>query len=144
MKADQKTQTEVTQAVKGMFEAYKKKDLQGVLSFWAPDPDIVVIGSGSDEKSTGIGQFIEQLKRDWMQAEVSTISFKDYLVSSAGIVAWFSAEINFHGNIENNEFDLAGRLTGIMEKRDGKWLWAQMHFSTPNIEQVQGDSWPKH
>ena len=48
MKADQQTQTEVTQAFKGMFDAYKKRDLPGVLSFWAPDPDIIAIGSGGD------------------------------------------------------------------------------------------------
>ena len=34
MKADQKTQSEVTQSLKGMFEAYKKRDLEGVLWFW--------------------------------------------------------------------------------------------------------------
>ena len=144
MKADPKTQNEVTQTLKGMFVSYKKKDLEGVLSFWAPDPDIVVIGSGFDEKSVGIDQFIEHLKRDWSQAEVLTISFKDYTVSAAGPVAWFSADINFHCTIDEQEVDLPGRLTGIMEKRNERWLWVQMHFSTPNIEQVQGKSWPKH
>jgi hypothetical protein len=34
MNADQKTMAEVTQTLKGMFEAYKKKDLSGVLSYW--------------------------------------------------------------------------------------------------------------
>lgn len=143
MKADQQTQTEVTQAFKGMFEACKKRDLQGVLSFWAPDPDIVVIGSGEDEKGIGIPQFTESLKRDWAQGEVLSIGVKNFAVSAAGMVAWFSADINLHVKVAEGELDMPLRLTGVMEKRYGRWLWVQMHLSTPSCEQEPGQSWPK-
>ena len=143
MKADQRTQTEVTQTLKGMFEAYKRKDLQGVLSFWAPDSDIVVIGSGADEKGVGVAQFTESLKRDWAQADITVIGVKDFAVSAAGTAAWFSSELSFHGTIEGKEFDLPGRLTGVMERRGGKWLWVQMHFSMASSKQESGQSWPK-
>ncbi len=142
MKADPKTQSEITQTLKGMFEAYKKKDLRGVLSFWTPDPDVVIIGSGYDEKGVGLTQFTDSLKRDWAQADITAIGFKDFTVSSAGVVAWLSADMNFHGITEGKEFDLPGRLTGVMEKRNGIWLWTQMHFSTPNSQEL-GQSWPK-
>ena len=132
MKADQQTQTEVTQAFKGMFDAYKKRDLPGVLSFWAPDPDIIAIGSGGDEKSLGVAQFSEQLKRDWAQGEVQSIGVKNFVVSAAATVAWLSADINFHGKTASGEFDLSVRLTGVMEKRYGRWLWVQMHLSKPS------------
>jgi ketosteroid isomerase-like protein len=143
MKADQQTQTEVTQAFKGMFEAYKKKDLQGVLSFWAPDPDIVALGSGEDEKGVGVAQFTESLIRDWAQGEVSSIGVKNFMISAAASVAWLSADINFHGKAAEGTFDLPLRLTGVMEKRYGRWLWVQMHLSTPNSNQEKGQSWPK-
>ncbi|MGD6806403.1 MAG: nuclear transport factor 2 family protein [Candidatus Bathyarchaeia archaeon] len=143
MKADQQTQTEVTQVFKGMFEAYKKQDLQGVLSFWAPDPDITIIGSGGDEKSIGAAQFSEQLKRDWAQGTVQSIGVKNFAISSAGSVAWLSADITFHGKTSDGEFDLPVRLTGVMEKRYGRWMWVQMHISSPNSGQGQGQSWPK-
>ncbi len=143
MKADQKTQTEVTQTLKGMFEAYKKKDLRGVLSYWAPDPDITIIGSGLDEKGVGVNALSQSLNRDWAQADITAIGFKDYTVSAAGDVAWLSAGINFHGIQQGKDFDLPGRLTGVMEKRNGIWLWTQMHFSVPSDEQATGQSWPK-
>jgi ketosteroid isomerase-like protein len=143
MKADQQTQTEVTQVFKGMFEAYKKRDLQGVLSFWAPDPDITVVGSGGDEKSIGATQFGEQLKRDWAQGEIQSIGVKSFAVSAAAPVAWLSADINFHGKTATGEFDLPVRLTGVMENRYGRWLWVQMHISTPSRAQEKGQSWPK-
>jgi len=143
MKADQQTQTEVTQVFKGMFEAYKKRDLSGVLSFWAPDPDITVIGSGVDEKSIGTVQFSEQLKRDWAQGEVQSIGVKNFIASAAGSVAWVTADVTFHRKTNSGEFDLPVRLTGVMEKRYGRWMWVQMHISTPNSARGQGQSWPK-
>ncbi len=143
MKADEITQTEVTQTLKGMFSAYKKRDLKAVLSFWAPDSDVVIIGSGADEKSVGRKEFSESLKRDFSQAEITGIDFKNFAVSSAGLVAWFSTDMTFRGITDGSEFSLPGRLTGVMENRDGKWLWVQMHFSVPSSGQSQGQSSPK-
>ncbi len=143
MRADPKTQAEVTQAFKGMFEAYKKQDLPATLSFWAPDSDVFALGSGADEKGLGLTQLTESLKRDWAQGTVLSIGVKDFLVSAAGYVAWFSADITFHGKVGEGKFDLATRLTGVIEKRNGKWLWVQMHLSVPSSTQEPGRSWPK-
>jgi ketosteroid isomerase-like protein len=142
MNADQKTLAEVTQTLKGMFEAYKKKDLSGVLSYWATDPDIVIIGSGEDEKAVGIGKYVEGLLRDWAQADVTAIGVKNFVVSAAGVVAWFAADFTFNFKVQGKEAALPGRLTGVMEKRNGKWLWVQMHYSTPSAVQEKGQSWP--
>jgi ketosteroid isomerase-like protein len=142
MKADSKTQSEVLLSFKGMFEAYKKKDLQATLSFWAPDPDIVVIGTGEDEKGMGITYLTESLRRDWAQGEVQSIGVKNFSVSATGTVAWISADVSFHGKAGEAEFDLPMRLTGVMEKRNGRWLWVQMHLSTPSSGQEHGQSWP--
>ncbi|MFA5572334.1 MAG: nuclear transport factor 2 family protein [Crenarchaeota archaeon] len=140
MKADQITQLEVTQSLKGMFEAYKKKDFKGVISFWAPDSDATMIGSGKDEKNIGFNQFKISLKRDWAQADITSIGVKDFRVSAAGVVAWFSADLTFNFKTDDKEVSLPGRLTGVMEKRNNKWLWVQMHYSTPNSKQEQGRS----
>lgn len=143
MKADQTIQAEVTQSFKAMFESYKKKDLQGVLNCWATDLDVVVIGSGPDEKSMGIGKFVESLMRDWAQAEITGIGVKDFNVSAAGTVAWFSSDLTFSIKVGSKAQEMLGRLTGVMEKRNGKYLWIQMHYSVPNIDQKPGQSWGK-
>jgi ketosteroid isomerase-like protein len=142
LKADAKTQSEVIQSFKGMFEAYKKKDLQATLSFWASDPDIVVIGTGEDEKGTGLTYLTESLKRDWMQGEVQSIGVKNFSVSAEGSVAWLSADVTFDYKVAEGRFDLPTRLTAVMEKCNGKWLWVQMHLSTPSCGQEHGHSWP--
>jgi ketosteroid isomerase-like protein len=126
-----------------MFEAYKKKDLSGVLSYWATDPDLVAIGSGEDEKAVGVGKYVEGLMRDWAQADITAIGVRNFSVSAAGVVAWFVAEVTFSYKVQDKEATLPGRMTGVMEKRNGKWLWVQMHFSTPSVVQEKGQSWPK-
>ena len=143
MKADQKIHDEVTLTLKGMFEAYAKRDLNGVLAFWAPDPDVRLIGSGADEKSVGLNAFAKILRRDWEQSDAVSVELKDVAVSTAEAVAWFTADITFRGKINVDSFDMPGRLTGVMEKRKGNWLLMQMHFSVPSSEQAAGQSWPK-
>jgi len=143
VKADKQTQAEVTLTLKAMFEAYGKRDLNGVLSFWAPDPDALIIGPGEDEKCVGINQFVKNLRRDWEQSDSVTIEHKDILVSVAGSVAWFATDIVFHGKVNSSNFTYPGRLTGVLEKRDGNWLFMQLHLSAPSAQQEQGYSWPK-
>ncbi len=143
MKADKKVHDEVALTLQGFFDAYAKRDLNGVLAFWAPDPDVVMIGSGKDEKTMGINQFPKVIMRDWSQSDKATAKFKDITVSATGSVAWFAADITFSVQTGVEKFEFSGRITGVMEKRDGEWLLAQMHFSVPNTSQAQGQSWPK-
>ena len=53
MKADAKTETEVINVTKQCFNAFVKRDLNGFLSFFSPDPDVVLIGTGRNEKCKG-------------------------------------------------------------------------------------------
>ncbi len=143
MQADKATKTEVLQTLNGLFDAYKKRDLKGMLAYMANDPDVVVIGSGEDERSIGPSQFGKSASRDWAQSESASVSIPDAVVSSAGSVAWFAADVTFQFTIEGKESNLPGRLTGVLEKRGGQWLLMQLHFSTPACEQEHGHSWPE-
>ncbi len=143
MKADQKTCEEVTLTLRGMFEAYAKRDLNGVLAFWAPDPDIRLIGSGADEKSVGVNGFAKILRRDWEQSDSASVELSNVAVSTADSVSWFTADITFHGKVHVDSFVMLGRLTGVLVKQGDNWMLVQMHFSVPSSEQGAGRSWPK-
>jgi len=54
VKADPKTEAAVMNVVKQCFEAFTKRDLDSCLVSFAPDPDVVVIGTGGDEKCIGL------------------------------------------------------------------------------------------
>jgi hypothetical protein len=145
MNADSRTQKEVVATLQQMFDAYKNRDLQDMLAVWGTDSDVTVIGSGEDEINIGVEKFGASSKRDWNQSESAAIRcVGDVLVSMAGAVSWFYADVEFQFTIQGEESKLAGRMTGVMEKRNGKWLLMQMHLSTPSCEQEHGHSWPEH
>ncbi len=142
MKADQKINQEVTTSLKDMFEAYSKRDLEGYLAFWASDSDVFALGSGADERSFGVTQIAQSVKRDWTQAEKAQASLGEVAVSAAGNIAWFVTDVTIEGVIGGQKLCMDWRVTGVFEKREGKWLMMQMHLSRPESAQEQGQSWP--
>jgi hypothetical protein len=58
MRADPETEAAVMNVVTQCFEAFIKKDLDSILAFVAPDPDVILIGTGGDEKCVGIAEMV--------------------------------------------------------------------------------------
>ena len=50
-------------------EAFTKRDLNGILALLAPDPDVVFIGTGADEKRLGLADVKALFERDLTQSE---------------------------------------------------------------------------
>jgi uncharacterized protein (TIGR02246 family) len=135
MKADVKTEAEVMTTLNRFIKAYQDKDLTGILKLFAPDPDVVFYGNGEDEKSIGIAGIREQAEHDWSQSSAVSLEIKWSSVSSAGAVAWLAADIEIHAGVGGIEMRLPARLTAVLEKRAGEWLFMQWHASVPTIEQ---------
>src|SRR5262245_57997334 len=68
MKADVKTETAVKAALDRVAEAYTKRDSDGLVACFAPDPDVIMYGTGADEKRIGREAIRMQAERDWSQA----------------------------------------------------------------------------
>ena len=144
MRADKHTEKEVMAALQTFAEAWARRDTDAVLGLFGPDPDVVVIGSGRDEKRLGRAELREQLLRDWSQSEAVSVTFGWHLVSASGPVAWVAADMIVHARIAGKHVSFPGRLTGVFEKRRGQWRWMQSHFSLPAVDQAKGESFPAH
>ncbi|MHB8910279.1 MAG: nuclear transport factor 2 family protein [Syntrophales bacterium] len=142
MKADPKTKAEVLQTMREMWKAYGRLDVDGVLAVYAPDPDIVVFGSGADEVYIGPKQARRGLKRDFAQVRSVKVRLSKVRISAAGKVAWLAADCLFTAHVAGCDIDMAGRLTAVLEKRKGRWLIVQSHFSMPHAGQAKGQSFP--
>ena len=59
MRADAKTESEVLSVLNKSAEAFRKKNLEDLMMFYAPDPDVVVIGSDAGEEKVGISEIKE-------------------------------------------------------------------------------------
>jgi ketosteroid isomerase-like protein len=123
----------VLDRLRSLYAAYSRKDIDGVILHFAPDPDVVVIGACRDEKVVGV----DSIRETWehsvqeqphdMHVEISWIS-----VSCRETVAWFSSELHCTVPLDHEStLNLITRATGVMEKRGQDWLVCQYHASYP-------------
>lgn len=142
MKADTQTEAAILNILDKFAEYYSNRNLTGVLALFAQDPDLVMYGTGADEKRIGPAELREQVERDWSQSDAISITREWTSVSSAGPVAWVAADIAFNAKIGVEELSFPGRLTAVFENRGGTWLMVQSHFSFPSGGQEEGESFP--
>lgn len=120
MKADAKTETEVMSVLNRLAETYEKRSLDDLLALFALGPDVILIGSGADERRIGIAEIKAQAKRDWSQSEAASWEYEWTLVSKAGTVSWLAVAATFQLKVGGQETSLPGRLTAVLEKRGDK------------------------
>lgn len=142
MKADAKTVAAVSASLNQFAAAYAQRDLAAVLGLFAPDQELVAIGTGADEKRVGMDAIREQFERDWSQSDAATMEFGWVSISASGSVAWLAADMTSTGIVSDQEVSVSGRLTAVLVQRGDKWLFAQTHFSLPAYAQHEGESWP--
>jgi uncharacterized protein (TIGR02246 family) len=142
MKADTKTEAAVMAVMQKLFEAFEKKDLNMGLALFAPDPDVVFIGTGGDEKCIGLAEIKAEFERAFAQSKQTSIQLGWHSVSSAGQVAWVAADAVIRAKVSGQEISFPVRFTTVMEQRGDKWLVVQSHDSLPAAGQKEGESWP--
>jgi ketosteroid isomerase-like protein len=126
--ADAETREEVLLALGEFRAAVSERRLEGALSLFAPDADATILGSSTGEIARGpieMRPFLEQLF-----AGPQTISWEwdDVSISACGDVAWLWLE----GALAlDGRSDRAYRISGVLERRAGRWLWALFHGSEP-------------
>lgn len=142
MKADAMTETALKAVLDKVAEAYVQRDLALLLSAFAPDPDVVMYGTGADEKRIGLAEIQAQAERDWSQTESAAVTYEWSSISAAGSVAWAATDDSFNLKADGQEMTLPARLTFVLEKRGEQWLIVQGHFSFPAAGQTEGESFP--
>ncbi|MCU4165839.1 nuclear transport factor 2 family protein [Carboxylicivirga caseinilyticus] len=123
-----------------MLRAQEEGDLYTFATTFAHNSDLVNIGTDLDEIWYGWKDFYS-----WMEAAITdrkgyTITAKDTHISlsQSGDVAWYSQLLDTCYETKGEPFNLEGfRHTGVMEKRDSKWVIVQSHVSAPYKNNAQ-------
>ena len=131
MKASPEVESAVIAALNESWDAYRRKDLEGVLSYYTTDPDLVAIGTGGDERFTGSESLKAGLAHDFAQGHEATLKLTWTSVSCAGNVAWVAADCIAEVMVNCRTVPVAGRITAVLEQRGEKWYIMQTHFSLP-------------
>ncbi len=109
------------------------KDLELLYNSLAQDSSFFIYHP--DSKSTIIGfEAFTKLSDFWMSPDFKATHYKIWdlriNISHSGDVAWYSAMLEDCAEIKGSPGCWEDtRWTGVLEKRDGKWVIAQMHFS---------------
>jgi ketosteroid isomerase-like protein len=140
MKADPKTEAAAVNIVQQCLEAFTRKDLDAILAFVAPDPDVILIGTGGDEKGVGLAEVRNIFERSFAQFEEASFEFGWHSVSAAGTVALLAADVNLYVKTSDRQITEQLRLTVVLEQRGNKWLIIQWHDSLPAAGQKEGQA----
>lgn len=126
------------EAVSTVLERYiignETKQMELIRKVWAPDPDIMVFGTDSDERLMGWDAIRQAVEEQFRQFEDTYIAMNDLLikVNETCNTAWFSANLHYNYVAAGKAVSYEGlRFTGVLEKRQGQWYIVQSHISIP-------------
>ena len=110
------------------------KDKELVFSCFADDPELFWFSPRDDGTIHSFKAFVDMTEGFFMLDDFKAVGFEVrdlYIgISRSGDVAWYHARLDdfneWKGKPSNWE-DV--RWTGVLEKRNGRWVIVQMHFS---------------
>jgi len=119
--------------VRESVRANERRDLEGMARLFLKDPDIVSYGI-MGLKFAGWPQLEAILRTEFQSVTRLEIVIKELKLWTRGDVAWFSMELDYTrflpGPKGETRMLLELRETGVLEKRDGQWLFHSWHEST--------------
>jgi hypothetical protein len=142
MHADEQITSDVKEVLTRFGEVFSRRDMGSLIALLAPDPDVTFLGTDADEERVGLSEIKKQVQRDWAHSESASIHWGPFSVSAQGTVAWVAAHVTLQAKASSREMTFPGRITAVMDKRDGQWLIDQCHMSFPMAEQEERHSFP--
>ena len=143
MKPTKEAESRIISTLDKVAEAFEERDLDKMMSLFSPDDDLIVLGTGADEKKVGKIEVKSLFKRDWAQSEASSIVYDWRSIFTEGKVAWAVAEAAFYARVGSREMHIPTRLTIIMKESGNGWLIVHWHASNSAAGQQIGEAWPK-
>lgn len=125
---------QVNKLLSKLIKAQEKGDTEAFANFFAHDQNMVNIGTDLDEIWYDWPSFYNWMRQMLRDNKGIHISAKDTRVtlSKNGDVAWYSQLIDTCLETKGEPTSIEGfRHTGVMEKRNSKWLIVQSHMSAP-------------
>ena len=120
-------------------EVWANEDMNLLSQIFSHGPDLFRFGTDEAEVWVGYEALAASLETQFAAYEDTEVTSEDQRVTvhSSGEVAWFSEIANWHVTAEGERFENDGmHVTGVLEKRDGNWVFVQINVSVPDDGQV--------
>ena len=125
------TDQEIEDFLQHRLDAISNKDLNALMDTLAPDDDVVMLGNSHDERWVGREQIKEIFAKQISEFESETSKLIWRSIGYKGDIAWFSGAVLVNKQTKEGSAELKLNWSGVMEKRGGKWMLLQSHFSLP-------------
>ncbi len=127
-----------TLAIENVLDKYivanETQNFELIQEIWAPNADIILYGTDSDERLMGWVNIKNAIKDQFSHITDTYISASDQFIklNCTGNTAWFAETLNYNFVYNDKAKSYEGlRFTGVLEKMDGKWKLVQAHLSLP-------------
>lgn len=134
MQSDADVKSQVYEVLERFIELVSTQNLQ-VLAKFAPDDDVLLIGSELGEVAAGRDELATFFARIFARETTFSWGWDRIEASHAGNLAWFFAEGRVILSITKEQRKSPYRISGVLERHDGRWLWRQYHGSEPVISE---------
>ncbi|VAW26511.1 hypothetical protein MNBD_BACTEROID07-47 [hydrothermal vent metagenome] len=125
-------------AVANVLEKYvianENQDFSMIEQIWAPDSDIILFGTNSEEKLMGWTNIKKAIKQQFASISETYISPSSQFIKLNPMqnTAWFAEILNYNFVYQGKARSFEGvRFTGVMEKQKNGWKIVQAHLSIP-------------
>ena len=115
-------------------QVWETEDMELFSKIMAHDADMVNYGTDAAEYLVGWEALKEAVEKMFPSFENIKITVKDQVIKvhPSGNVAWFSEAWDWDLVVEGQPVrSEGGRFTGVLEKRNGNWVFVQFHNSVP-------------
>jgi len=115
--------------------AFHTRDPENVSQVYAHDDDLVVFGSNPADRRFGWNATREYVQKYFTAVDAIDITVKERRIKihRSGETAWFAQVLDWKETAGKEIATIIGlRISGVLEKRDGRWLIVQLHASGPS------------
>ncbi|HYC36420.1 MAG TPA: nuclear transport factor 2 family protein [Usitatibacter sp.] len=130
MKNDE-ARVQVNQALQRLGMLVSRKD-PSVLAEFAPDADVLLVGSERGEVVEGPGGLRDFFQRVFRAPANVGWEWKKVRISCSDDVAWLFAEGEVVVVADARPQRRPYRLTGVLQRHGKRWLWRHFHGSEPS------------
>ena len=110
-------------------QAFKARDIDGIMALWAAGPDIVLMGTGPGERYVGRKEVREAHLEFFKMFDAEDNRITWTKVGSDGNMAWIMAMAQVSSYYKNIRNEFAVNWSAVLKKQDGEWRFVTRHFS---------------
>ena len=115
--------------VKSYFDALVARDAETLIEMMLPATHYVKIGTDADEVVKGNTEIAAYYRNHVASTEDFSITFINLEVQERDDVAWFYTRQVWKLKWQGTPEEFVMRMTGVLEKIDASWKFAQIHAS---------------